>query len=102
LNDKFSVNEAVIYVFAMQSLPLKDYLKLCRIYWKLYAEKKISEQVFTLIFAHDFLYKNQLGNNYNNKEVVSLLNQIIKDRNTSPGVRRIIIDILDGNERNKI
>src|SRR5260221_6351027 len=76
-NDHFNPMQVEICICAMQNLDGKHYIDLCKFCYSLYNQNKITSRVLEDAIGPDFLKKRIIIDNYNNPDVIALLDDLM-------------------------
>ena len=82
---KFNAMQVSICICAMQNLDLDHYVILCNLILSLRNQNKVSDGIVELTISPDFLHKRIIIDNYDNPNVIKLIqsiknNKIISDK----------------------
>ncbi len=80
----------------MQDLPLSDYVKFCRVCKTFFDNKKIDELLLKAAFTARMERTNLIIKNFDNSEVMALLEEVLEDRNVSKDFKDEIKSVLTG------
>lgn len=94
--DNFTLQEKKITVYSMQNLDKSNYISFCVACKNLYDEGKIPELLLKTAINPNFLKKYPIIRNYNDADVISLLNGIKNEQKISPEFKELINEILSG------
>lgn len=64
--------QASVCIFGMQNLSVSDYVILCRLYYRLYKDNKITERMLEQALFPNFLESKIISVNFNNPSVAAL------------------------------
>ena len=81
---------------AMQNLSLVNYLKFYKVYVEQFEQGKIGEQSLEEVTLPHFLKYQILVRNYNDPDVINILNSLLQKKDISDKFKDLIIDIKSG------
>lgn len=93
---RFNRKQAIVCIYAMQNLSPIDYVRFCQFYLGLYEDKRIEEGMLEETIFPNFGGKWILAENYENPDVMALLNRIENRATISKEFKKKIADVLSG------
>lgn len=99
---EFSDAQKKIGINSMQRSELEDYIRLCVECKSLYDAGMMSEDILKWVINPNFSNRYIIVRNYENAEVIKLLDSISNDPNVSNEFKRNIENILDGKSLGEI
>lgn len=94
----YTTDQKVVALCLIQSLPLDEYLSLSSYVATLYKQNKIEEEVLMWILAPNFSNNQILARNFQNPKVITVLKDIRQIDGLSRTTKRVINQILSGDE----
>lgn len=95
---QYTTDQKLIVVCLMQNLPLKEYLKICNYCAELLRNNKIEEEVLMWTIAPNFGKRQIITRSYQDPEVIATLKDIRSIQGLSRTTKRVINQILTGEE----
>lgn len=95
---QYTTDQKLIVVCLMQNLPLKEYLKICKYCAELLRNNKIEEEVLMWTIAPNFGKRQIITRSYQGPEVMATLKDIRSIQGLSRTTKRVINQILTGEE----
>ena len=93
---KISLQRKMILVYALQSMPFDEYKKLLKVISDGYCDNKIEEHIAKLIIFPGFDWNTSVLENYKDKEIIRLLQNMTKKESASKPFLKVISHILNG------